>query len=174
MFAERRNNAKVVDTPYTTTTTYFEVEGLSRGEGQELRQRGYSKDGRPDLGQIVIGFAMTRDGIPVRVWAGDPPKVGAGNTADQNVVEGVKKDLNGWKLGRVVTVMDAGFNSADNRTCRARRTATSSARRCGWDGKANRQRRCKGPATTRDFRTPTRWNATKRSGPTSSVKPQDG
>jgi len=64
---------------------------------------------------------MTRDGIPVRVWAGDPPKVGAGNTADQNVVEEVKKDLNGWRgpteggCGRVVTVMDAGFNSTDNR-----------------------------------------------------------
>ena len=27
----------------------------------------------------------------------------------------MKRDLNGWKLGRVVTVMDAGFNSAGNR-----------------------------------------------------------
>ena len=94
---------------FDTTTTYFEVEGLQQGEEEEFRRRGYSKDSRPDLGQIVVGFAMTRDGIPVRVWAWP------GNTSDQNVVEEVKKDLNGWKLGRVVTVMDAGFNSADNR-----------------------------------------------------------
>jgi transposase len=94
---------------FDTTTTYFEVEGLSQGEEEEFRRRGYSKDDRPDLGQIVVGFAMTRDGIPVRVWAWP------GNTSDQNVVEEVKKDLNGWKLGRVVTVMDAGFNSTDNR-----------------------------------------------------------
>jgi hypothetical protein len=94
---------------FDTTTTFFEVEGLSGGEEEEFRRRGYSRDGRPDLGQIVIGFAMTRDGIPVRAWSWP------GNTSDQTVVEGVKRDLNGWKLGRVVTVMDAGFNSAENR-----------------------------------------------------------
>lgn len=94
---------------FDTTTTYFEIEGLPEEEGEEFRKRGYSKDSRPDLGQIVVGFAMTRDGIPVRVWSWP------GNTSDQNVVEEVKKDLNGWKLGRVVTVMDAGFNSQQNR-----------------------------------------------------------
>ena len=94
---------------FDTTTTFFEVEGLSRGEEEEFRRRGYSKDGRSDLGQIVIGLAMTRDGIPVRAWSW------AGDTSDQAVVEEVKRDLNDWKLGRVVTVMDAGFNSASNR-----------------------------------------------------------
>ncbi len=94
---------------FDTTTTFFEVEGLSRGEEEEFRRRGYSKDGRSDLGQIVIGFAMTRDGIPVRAWSW------AGDTSDQAMVEEVKRDLNGWKLGRVVTVMDAGFNSVENR-----------------------------------------------------------
>ena len=94
---------------FDTTTTYFEVEGVAEEEEGEFRRRGYSKDGRPDLGQMVMGFAMTRDGIPVRVWSWP------GNTADQSVVSEVKKDLNGWKLGRVITVMDAGFNSADNR-----------------------------------------------------------
>ena len=38
-----------------------------------------------------------------------------GNTADVNVVEEVKRDLNEWKLGRVMLVMDAGFNSEANR-----------------------------------------------------------
>jgi len=32
-----------------------------------------------------------------------------------SVVEEVKRDLNDWKLGRVIMVMDMGFNSAENR-----------------------------------------------------------
>lgn len=39
-----------------------------------------------------------------------------GNTADKTVVEEAKKDLIGWKLGRVVNVMDRGFSTEDNLT----------------------------------------------------------
>jgi transposase len=108
-----------------TTTAYFEIEGededvaAEAGDGgaddaadefvSGLRKRGHSKDSRPNLAQVVIGFAVTRDGIPVRCW------VWPGNTADVNVVEEVKRDLNEWKLGRVMLVMDAGFNSEANR-----------------------------------------------------------
>ena len=120
-----------------TTTAYFEIEGededvlgddsdaVGDAAGDEagdavgdavgdevvsgLRKRGHSKDSRPNLAQVVIGFAVTRDGIPVRCW------VWPGNTADVNVVEEVKRDLNEWKLGRVMLVMDAGFNSETNR-----------------------------------------------------------
>jgi len=67
---------------------------------------GFSKDKRPDLAQVVVGFAVTRTGIPVRCW------VWPGNTADKTVLEEVKRDLNGWRLGRVVLVADTGFNSA--------------------------------------------------------------
>jgi hypothetical protein len=58
---------------------------------------------------VVIGFAVTRDGIPVRCW------VWPGNTVDVKLVDEVKRDLNAWKLGRVVMVMDTGFNSEANR-----------------------------------------------------------
>lgn len=94
-----------------TTSTYFEIEGEDDDEDARLhlRRRGYSKDHRPELAQVVIGFAMTKEGIPVRCW------VWPGNTADQAVVEQVKRDLNGWKLGRVVMVADTGFNSEKNR-----------------------------------------------------------
>ena len=88
-----------------TTTTYFEIGS----EDEELRKRGYSKDGRPGSPQVVIGFAVTRDGIPVRCWAWP------GNTSDQEILEQVKKDLNSWRLGRVIMVQDAGFNSEENR-----------------------------------------------------------
>jgi len=33
-----------------------------------FRVHGKSKDHRDDLPQVVIGMAVTRDGIPVRVW----------------------------------------------------------------------------------------------------------
>ena len=95
-----------------TTSTYFEIEAEDDEDPEarmHLRQRGKSKDNHPELPQVVIGFAMTRQGIPVRCWTWP------GNTGDQTILEEVKRDLNGWKLGRVVTVADAGFNSEKNR-----------------------------------------------------------
>ena len=93
-----------------TTTTYFEVEEEDPDADRPgLRRRGYGKDNHPELPQVVIGFAVTRDGIPVRCW------VWPGNTSDQEVIEEVKADLNSWRLGRVVMVQDTGFNSAGNR-----------------------------------------------------------
>lgn len=57
---------------------------------------------------MVIGLAVTREGIPVRCW------VWPGNTADVSVIQEVKRDLTGWKLGRVVMVFDRGFTSEEN------------------------------------------------------------
>lgn len=96
---------------FDTTSTYFEIEGEDPEEPDAeyfLRRRGHSKDHRPDRAQIVIGLAVTRDGIPIRCW------VWPGNTADVTRIDQVKKDLVGWKLGRVVTVVDRGFVSEDN------------------------------------------------------------
>jgi transposase len=100
-----------------TTSTYFEVpveddDGEPEdGEAKTgLRKRSqHSKDKRPDLPQVVIAFAVTRTGIPVRCW------VWPGNTSDQTIVKTVKTDLNQWNLGRVVMVQDTGFNSEANR-----------------------------------------------------------
>ncbi len=71
---------------FDTTSTYFEVEP-GFGEEEELRKAGHSKDHRPDLLQVVIGLAVTRDGIPVRCW------VWPGNTVDMEVIADVKRDL---------------------------------------------------------------------------------
>jgi len=89
-----------------TTSTYFE-----RDEEDEdgLRRYGHAKDHRPDLPQIVIGLAVTKEGIPVTCW------VMPGNTSDMKTVEMVKNDLLGWKLSRCVWVMDRGMNSENNR-----------------------------------------------------------
>jgi hypothetical protein len=86
---------------FDTTSTYCEIEEADDEDG--LRQYGHSKDHREDLPQIVIGLAVTRGGIPVRCWAWP------GNTADASTVDEVQKDLAGWKLSRVVWVVDRGF-----------------------------------------------------------------
>lgn len=100
-----------------TTSAYFEIEGEDaniENDGEllkeGLRERGAEgKNRRPDLSQVIVAFAVTRDGIPVRCW------VWPGNTVDQNVIEEVKRDLNSWKLARIVLVEDTGFNSEKNR-----------------------------------------------------------
>jgi hypothetical protein len=113
---------------FDTTSTYFITEDadtpVPRDEhgnpvpdgtqGGELRTAGFrtwgkSKDHRDDLPQIVIGMAVTRDGIPLRVWCWP------GNTADSALIRQVKDDMRGWSLSRVVWVADRGFTSAENR-----------------------------------------------------------
>jgi transposase len=95
---------------FDTTSTYLERDEPEAGpDGSPgFRALGHSKDHRPDLPQVVIGLAVTREGIPVRVW------VWPGNTNDQTVIGQVKDDLAGWRLGRVVWVVDRGFSSDEN------------------------------------------------------------
>jgi transposase len=92
---------------FDTTSTYFERDDAEAGPGA-FRVHGHSKDHRPDLPQVVIGLAVTREGIPVRCWCWP------GNTNDMTVLRQVKDDLRGWRLGRVITVVDRGFASDDN------------------------------------------------------------
>jgi hypothetical protein len=112
---------------FDTTSTYFErdtedpdptgatdptggTDGDAAREGASggFRRYGHSKDHRRDLPQIIIGLAVTREGIPVRCWCWP------GNTNDQAILPEIKDDLRGWRLGRVVTVVDRGFSSRDN------------------------------------------------------------
>jgi hypothetical protein len=83
------------------------------GEGREagFRTWGKSKDHRDDRPQVVIGMAVTRDGIPLRVWCWP------GNTSDSALIRQVKDDMRDWSLSRVVWVADRGFTSAENRRC---------------------------------------------------------
>ena len=89
---------------FDTTSTYFETE-----DDDELRRFGHSKDHRGDRPQIVVGLAITKEGIPVRIWCWP------GNTADKTVIRQVHDDLRAWSLHRVLWVGDAGFTSKDNR-----------------------------------------------------------
>lgn len=98
---------------YDTTSLHFEIDEPDDPDGG-LRRRGYAKNGRGDVPQIVIGLAVTRDGFPIRHW------LFPGNTVDVTTVERVKADLRGWNLSRCVFVGDAGMVSKDNLTALAR------------------------------------------------------
>src|SRR5437773_6931959 len=112
---------------FDTTSTYFEPdepdEPIARdqrghvlpkpsdpaaGDGDGAKPAGFrtygkSKDHRDDLPQVVVGMAVTRTGIPVRV------RCWPGNTRDQVLVRQVKADLRAWTLTRVIWVAGRGF-----------------------------------------------------------------
>jgi hypothetical protein len=108
-----------------TTSTYWELDvpdevaDALREDGQDdevsspseaaTRAFGHSKDHRPDLPQVVIAMAVTRDGIPIRCWTFP------GDETDTKIIRRVKDDLTGWNLHRMVWVSDRGFASATNR-----------------------------------------------------------
>jgi hypothetical protein len=123
---------------FDTTSTYFEVDGQDEpiwrdkhgkpvpagqagsGDGDQaggedggklagFRAFGKSKDHRDDLPQVVIGMAVTREGIPVRVWCWP------GDTADSKLIRQVKDDMRDWTLAKVIWVADRGFASRQNR-----------------------------------------------------------
>src|SRR6266480_4456737 len=97
--------------PATSRATQFRTApGAPPGAPETgFRTWGNSKDYRDDLPQIVIGMAVTRTGIPVRVWCWP------GNTSDSALIRQVKDEMRDWALGRVVWVADRGFSSAENR-----------------------------------------------------------
>jgi len=112
---------------FDTTSTYFETEEADEdvprdirgervpaGSGKAVSEAGFrtngnSKDSRGDLPQVIVGMAVTRDGIPVRVWSWP------GNTADSGLIRQVKKDLREWSLSKVIWAADRGFTSQENR-----------------------------------------------------------
>ncbi|GAY07924.1 mobile element protein [Pseudonocardia sp. N23] len=84
-------------------------DGEDTGGGVGFRTYGKSKDSRDDLPQVVIGMAVTRAGIPVRVWCWP------GNTTDSALIRQAREDMRDWTLARVMWVADRGFSSTQNR-----------------------------------------------------------
>jgi hypothetical protein len=112
---------------FDTTSTYFELDEpddltwrdergrcVAEGDAGAVKQAGFrtygkSKDSRDDLPQVVVGMAVTRTGIPVRVWCWP------GNTGDSALIRQVKTEMRDWNLTRIVWVADRGFASEANR-----------------------------------------------------------
>jgi transposase len=85
---------------YDLTSTYFEGEM----EQNPKAKRGYSRDGRPDCVQVVIGLVVTTDGFPLAYEVMD------GNTSDRTTLREFLKHIED-QYGRAkrIWVMDRGI-----------------------------------------------------------------
>jgi transposase len=104
LFAQRRDLFSELDLVFfDTTSIYFEGQG-----GQEIGQRGKSKDHRPDLKQMVVGLVLDRQGWPLccELWPG--------NTADvTTLLPVVARMQERFHVGKVCIVADRGMISAE-------------------------------------------------------------
>lgn len=96
------NNISVVF--YDVTTLYFEIE-----DEDDLRRTGFSKEGKHQQPQIVLGLLVSIDGYPLAYEIFDGKKF-EGHTM-LPVIEAFKKD---FSLQQLVIIADAGLLSNDN------------------------------------------------------------
>src|SRR5215213_7293530 len=103
LFERRRDLFAELSVVFLDTTSLSLV-----GEGGDtLGERGYSKDHRPDLMQLVFGVVIDAEGRPIC------PEMWPGNTADVGVLLPVVDRLRGrFAIGRVCVVADRGMVSA--------------------------------------------------------------
>ena len=91
---------------FDTTSTYFERDTEDEATTASRVPPVRALQGPPpDLPQIVIGLAVTKEGIPVRCWCWP------GNTADGRCCPRSRTTCGTGVSGRVVTVVDRGFSS---------------------------------------------------------------
>ena len=103
LFARRRDLFSELSVVFLDTTSL----SFTGAGGETLGARGYSKDHRPDLLQMVVGVVIDAEGRPVcsEMWPG--------NTADVRVLVPVIDRLRSrFAIGRVCVVADRGMISA--------------------------------------------------------------
>ena len=104
LYHYKRNLFDQVDLVFfDTTSIYFQGEG-----GEELGVRGFSKDHRPDLNQMVVGAALNQYGRPIccEMWPG--------NTADvTSLVPLAEKIRSRFTTGSFCVVADRGMISEE-------------------------------------------------------------
>lgn len=90
---------------YDVTSTYFE----GQANRNELAQRGYSRDHRPDCKQVCIALVVSFDGFPLGY------EVFAGNTHDSTTLQQIVETMEHrhGAMGRV-WIADRGMASAKN------------------------------------------------------------
>ncbi len=103
LFARRRDLFAELSVVFLDTTSL----SFTGAGGEALGERGYSKDHRPDLMQMIVGVVIDAEGRPVcsEMWPG--------NTADARVLVPVIDRLRSrFAIGRVCVVADRGMISA--------------------------------------------------------------
>lgn len=89
---------------FDTTSIYFEGEG-----GETLGERGFSKDHRPDLKQMIVGVVIDDEGRPIccEMWPG--------NTTDVKTLITITEQMRQrFHIRRFCIVADRGMISAEN------------------------------------------------------------
>jgi hypothetical protein len=104
LFARRRDLFTQLQLVFfDTTSIYFEGQG-----GETIGQRGYSKDHRPDLKQMIVGAVLDGQGRPIccELWPG--------NTADVTTLIPVVDRLRSrFGVSKVCIVADRGMISKE-------------------------------------------------------------
>ena len=107
LFDRRRDLFAVVDLVFfDTTSIYFEGAGV-----ETIGQYGYSKDHRPDLKQMIVGFALDAEGCPLccEMWPG--------NTTDvKTLIPLVERMRRRFRIREVCVVADRGMISDETIT----------------------------------------------------------
>lgn len=103
LFAKNRSLFSKLDLVFfDTTSIYFEGRG-----GKDLGRRGFSKDHRPDLHQMVVGAVLDDNGRPIccEMWPG--------NTTDvTTLLPQVERLRHRFGIGEFCIVADRGMISA--------------------------------------------------------------
>jgi len=91
----------------TTSIYYWGAQGPA--DEKDLLQYGFSKDGRGNLKQLIVGVLMTTDGVPIA------HEVFKGNTADvtsfSRIVTILKEK---YSIDKVILIADRGMVSEEN------------------------------------------------------------
>jgi Transposase DDE domain len=104
LFARRRDLFSELSVVFLDTTSL----SFTGAGGESLGQRGYSKDHRPELMQMILGVVIDAEGVPIcsEMWPG--------NIADVSVLVPVIDRLRGrFGIGRVCVIADRGMISAE-------------------------------------------------------------
>jgi hypothetical protein len=104
LFVQRRDLFSELSVVFMDTTSL----SFTGAGGESLGERGYSKDHRPDLMQMILGVVIDAEGRPIcsEMWPG--------NTADVRVLIPVIERLRSrFAIGRVCVVADRGMISAE-------------------------------------------------------------
>jgi transposase len=96
------NNISIVF--YDVTTLYFEID-----EEDELRKTGFSREGKHQHPQIVLGLLVSVDGYPLAYDIFEDNKFEDHTMLP--IIEGFKEK---YKLNQLVIIADSGFLSNDN------------------------------------------------------------
>jgi hypothetical protein len=103
LFARRRDLFSELSIVFMDTTS-LRFEGAG---GESLGQRGYSKDHRPDLMQLILCVVIDAEGRPICT------EIMPGNTADVRIlIPTIDRLRHRFAIGRVCIVADRGMISA--------------------------------------------------------------